>query len=84
MTMDQIILGNIYTLDRKVEAVCVKDGIIQYAGSKRVALQLIDENTEILDCARKNRNKFCGNLPQISSNLKKYCYFCSNKTDSKS
>ena len=49
MTMDQIILGNIYTLDRKVEAVCVKDGIIQYTGSKRVALQLIDENTEILD-----------------------------------
>ncbi len=49
MTMDQIILGNVYTLDRKVEAVCVKDGIIQYTGSKRVALQLIDENTEILD-----------------------------------
>jgi len=49
MTMDQIILGNIYTLDKKVEAVCVKDGIIQYVGSKRVADKLIDENTEILD-----------------------------------
>ena len=49
MTMNQMILGNIYTLDRKVEAICVKDGIIKYAGSKRVAEKLIDENTEILD-----------------------------------
>ena len=49
MSMDQMILGNIYTLDRKVEAICVKNGIIQYAGSKRVANKLIDENTEILD-----------------------------------
>ena len=49
MKIDQIILGNIYTLDRKVEAICVKDGIIRYVGSKRVAQELIDENTEILD-----------------------------------
>ena len=49
MSMDQIILGNIFTLDRKVEAICVKDGIIKYVGSKRVAHKLIDENTEILD-----------------------------------
>ena len=49
MSVDQIILGNIYTLDRKVEAICVEDGIIKYAGSKRVAEKLIDENTEILD-----------------------------------
>ena len=49
MSMDQIILGNIFTLDRKVEAICVKDGIIKYVGSKRVAQKLIDENTEILD-----------------------------------
>ena len=49
MSINQIILGNIYTLDRKVEAICVKDGIIQYVGSKSVANQLIDENTEILD-----------------------------------
>ena len=49
MSIDQIILGNIYTLDKKVEAICVKDGIIKYVGSKRVANKLIDENTEILD-----------------------------------
>ncbi len=49
MAIDQVILGNIYTLDRKVEAICVKDGIIQYSGSKRVADKLIDDNTEILD-----------------------------------
>ena len=49
MSIDQMIVGNIYTLDRKVEAICVKDGIIKYAGSKRIADKLIDENTEILD-----------------------------------
>ena len=49
MAINQIILGNIYTLDRKVEAICVKDGIIQYSGSKSVADKLIDDNTEILD-----------------------------------
>ena len=32
MSIDQIILGNIYTLDKKVEAICVEDGIIKYAG----------------------------------------------------
>ena len=38
MSMDQIILGNIFTLDRKVEAICVKDGIIKYVDLWKVML----------------------------------------------
>ena len=52
MKADKLILGNIVTLDPRnpiLKAVTVKDGLVQYVGSERIARQLCDENTEIMD-----------------------------------
>ena len=49
---DQLILGNIITMSEykpTAEAMTVKNGLIQYVGSKDVALALCDDNTEVLD-----------------------------------
>ncbi len=49
---DSIIIGNIVTLDTDkpvVEAMVVKDGLIQYLGSKEIAMKLKGEDTKILD-----------------------------------
>lgn len=49
---DQLILGNIITMNEykpTAEAMTVKNGLIQYVGSKEVAQAMCDENTEILD-----------------------------------
>ena len=52
MKADQLILGNIITLDPRnpvMQAVTVKDGLVQYAGTEAMARQLCDEHTEVLD-----------------------------------
>lgn len=49
---DQLILGNIITMSEykpTAEAMTVRNGLIQYVGSKDVALALCDDNTEVLD-----------------------------------
>lgn len=49
---DQLILGNIITVNEYrplAEAMTVKDGLIQFVGSKSVALAICDEHTEVLD-----------------------------------
>ena len=49
---DQLILGNIITMSEykpTAEAMTIRNGLIQYVGSKDVALALCDDNTEVLD-----------------------------------
>lgn len=49
---DQLIIGNIITMNEykpTAEAMTVKNGLIQYVGTKEVAQALCDENTEVLD-----------------------------------
>lgn len=49
---DQLIIGNIITMNEykpTAEAMTIKNGLIQYVGSKAVAQALCDENTVILD-----------------------------------
>lgn len=51
-TADSIILGKIVTLDTDkpvVEAMVVIDGMIQYLGSKDIAMKMKGENTKVLD-----------------------------------
>ena len=52
MKADKLILGNVITLDPRnpvMKAVTVKDGLVQYVGSERMARKLCDENTEVMD-----------------------------------
>lgn len=52
MRAEKIYLGNVITMDDKkphAEAVAVKDGLILYVGSEKVARSLADNNTEIID-----------------------------------
>lgn len=52
MKADKLIIGNIVTLDARypiLEALTVKDGLVQYAGSLEMAKKLCDENTEVMD-----------------------------------
>lgn len=52
MNCEQLILGNIITLDTNkmfAEAMAVKEGRIVYLGSEEIARTLCDENTQILD-----------------------------------
>lgn len=52
MKAEKVYLGNIITMDERkprAEAIAVKDGLIQYVGSKDMALSLCDENTEVID-----------------------------------
>lgn len=49
---DKIVLGNIITMDQhkmRAEAMTIKNGMVQYVGSKRVAESLCDEKTVIED-----------------------------------
>ena len=49
---DKLILGNIITMNEikpEAEAMTVKDGIIQYVGSKEVAHSLCDDGTVVMD-----------------------------------
>lgn len=49
---DRIIVGHIVTMDENkpvAEAMTVKDGIIQYVGSRRVAEAMSDANTVVMD-----------------------------------
>ena len=50
--MKELFLGNVITVDDSnevVEAIVVKDGIIEYVGNKEEALNIIDENTKVID-----------------------------------
>ncbi|MDO4483198.1 MAG: amidohydrolase [Clostridia bacterium] len=52
MKADKLILGNIMTLDPRgamLPAMTVKDGKVQYIGTEKIARQLCDEHTEVLD-----------------------------------
>lgn len=52
MKADKLYLGNVITMDERkprAEAVAVKDGLIQYVGSREIALSLCDEKTEVID-----------------------------------
>lgn len=52
MKADKIFLGNIITMDERkpyAEAVAVKDGLILYVGSERIARSLVDDRTEVID-----------------------------------
>lgn len=49
---EKLFLGNIVTMDERYnsyKALTVKDGRVQYVGSERVARELCDENTEVID-----------------------------------
>lgn len=50
--MKKLILGNIVTVDENcssAKAVLVDNGLIEYVGTKEKALELIDNNTEVMD-----------------------------------
>ncbi|MCQ2567835.1 MAG: amidohydrolase [Mogibacterium sp.] len=52
MKADKLYLGNIITMDERkprAEAICVKDGLIQYVGSEAIARSLCDGKTEVID-----------------------------------
>ena len=52
MKADKLVIGNIVTLDPRgpiMEALTIKDGLVQYAGTLEMAKKLCDENTEIMD-----------------------------------
>ena len=52
MKADQLILGNIVTLDQRFpvfKALTVKGGLVQYVGTEEMARKLCDEHTEVLD-----------------------------------
>lgn len=52
MKADKLVIGNIVTLDPRysvMEAMTIKDGLVQYVGSLAMAKKLCDENTEIMD-----------------------------------
>lgn len=52
MKADKLYLGNVITMadhKQRAEAIAVKDGLIQYVGSEKIARSLCDENTEVID-----------------------------------
>ena len=52
MKADKLYLGNIITMDERkprAEALCVKDGLIQYVGSEAIARSLCDDGTAVID-----------------------------------
>ncbi|MDO4494079.1 MAG: amidohydrolase [Clostridia bacterium] len=52
MKADKLYLGNIITLDPRnpvLKAMTVKDGLVQYIGTEKIARQLCDEHTEVID-----------------------------------
>ena len=56
MKADQLVLGNIVTLDPRnpvMQALTVKDGLVQYVGTEKMARALCDEHTEVLDYSGK-------------------------------